>query len=384
MSANWRPTTAEIDLVAFRANVASFVRLVSPAMVCAVVKADGYGHGAVPCAQAAVEAGASWLGVALVEEAVELREAGVEAPILVLSEFPDAAVDAVVRYGITPTVYSAHKIRLLSGAVPKSSKLCVHMKIDTGMHRVGAQPEQTLGLARMITGDARLELGGLFTHLAVADDPTNPYSDAQLATFNETIAAVRAEGIEPGILHSANSAGTLAHPAARFDMVRVGVSLYGNDPDITLPAATYGIELKPAMTLRSAVSHVKVLRAGERISYGLRYTFQRESVVATVPIGYADGLPRRYSSVGGEVLLHGRRCPIAGRVTMDQIMVDCGAPDSSAPVSVGDEVVLIGRQNDECVNAWEMAAKLDTIAYEITCGISKRVPRNYIDTGNRS
>jgi alanine racemase len=380
MNASWRPTVAEIDLGALRSNVAAFVAKVSPAMVCAVVKADAYGHGAVECARAAVAAGAGWLGVALVEEAVELREAAIDAPILVLSEFPDAAADAILRYGITPTVYSLSKIELLAGiAKPGPKKIGVHIKVDTGMHRVGARPHEVMGLAQRIRRLPAIELAGVFTHLAVADAPDDRYTNDQLDRFEAVLSELRRGGIDTGIVHASNSAGALAHHAARFDMVRIGVALYGNDPDSALPAVDHGVDLRPILTLRSAVSHVKVLAAGARVSYGLRYTFDRESVVATVPIGYADGLARRYSSVGGEVLLGGRRRPIVGRITMDQLLVDCGPPDPVNPIMPGDEVVLLGSQGAERITPWDMAIRLDTIAYEVTCGIGKRVPRVYVD-----
>lgn len=380
MSQHWRPTAVEVDLDAFRSNVEAFVGLVSPARLCAVVKADGYGHGAVACARSAVSGGAAWLGVALVEEAVELREAGIDAPILVLSEFPDAAASAVVHHCITPTVYSMHKIEVLTSAAAvlgSTQAIRVHIKVDTGMRRVGAQPHEVIGLARRIGGEPRLELGGVYTHLAIADVPSDPFTAVQLRLFRETLATLTSDGIDPGIVHASNSAGTLAHPDAHFDMVRVGIALYGNDPDSSMPAGRYGIDLQPILTLRSAVSHVKILEAGQRLSYGLRYTLPERSVVATVPIGYADGLARRYSSVGGEVLLNGNRVPIAGRVTMDQIVLDCGPPDPDRPIAVGDEVVVLGSQNGGRITPWEMATRLDTIAYEVTCGISKRVPRIY-------
>ncbi len=378
MSSRWRPTIAEVDLDVFHENVASFVALVSPAMVCAVVKADGYGHGAVPCARTAIEAGAKWLGVALVEEAVELRDAGITAPILVLSEFPDAAFDTVVGRNITPTVYSEHKIALVARAASALHKsIGVHIKVDTGMHRVGAQPSEVLALVSQVLANSSLTLGGVFTHFAVADVVDDPFTGLQLIRFNQVLSGLRAAGIDPGIVHASNSAATLAHDRARFDMVRVGVALYGNNPDSRLAADHYGVTLRPILKLRSAVSHVKVVAAHERLSYGLRYELSTDSIVATVPIGYADGLPRRLSDVGGEVLIGGRQLPIAGRITMDQILVDCGPPDPIHRIEIGDEVVVIGNQGNERITPWDVAMKLNTIAYEITCGISKRVPRTY-------
>jgi alanine racemase len=352
---------------------------VSPAMLCAVVKADGYGHGAVPCAKAAISSGATWLGVATVEEAIDLREAGIGAPILLLSEFPDTAVEHVVKNHITPTVYSEHKISMLATEAHRQNEIVgVHFKVDTGMHRVGAQPHETLGLIRAILAHPSLMLCGVFTHFAVADSPLNKFTDLQLQRFDAVLAELRAENVDPGIVHASNSAGTIAHVLARYDMVRVGVSLFGNDPDHELSARTYGVELQPILTLRTAISHVKVVSAGERISYGLTYEFSEDSVVATIPIGYADGVARRLSEVGGEVLIHGRRFPMVGRITMDQIMINCGPPNADDPVVTGDVVVLIGAQGSERIEPSEVAHKLSTISYEVTCAISKRVPRTYV------
>jgi alanine racemase len=380
----FRPTTAWIDLDAVRHNVAAFVEHVAPSAVCAVVKADGYGHGAIECARAAVDGGATMLAVALVEEGVTLREAEIDTPILVLSEFPLGAEVAVVEYNLTPTVYSFDRIGALHAVVTKP-ELAVHLKIDTGMNRVGAQPGEALALARAIDASTVLRLGGTFTHLAVADTvdwnhPNHPYTYEQLETFDNVLAQLVADGIDPGVCHAANSAGALAHPRARYDMVRLGVSMYGSDPDVGCVADTFGVALRAPMHLISRVSHVKAASAGDRVSYGLTYTLQTDSVLAIVPIGYADGVPRRLSAVGGEVLINGQRFPIAGRVTMDQIVVDCGPVDGpGAVVARNDEVVLLGTQGSQTITPWDWAVKLDTIAYEITCGISKRVPRRFID-----
>ena len=385
MTEQFRPTTAWIDIDAIRHNVAAFTEHVAPARVCAVVKADGYGHGAVECARAAMDAGAAMLAVALVEEGIELREADIDAPILLLSEFPVGAEVVVLEHDLTPTVYSFGAIGALHAAAAKPDTP-VHLKIDTGMNRVGALPAEALALAQAIDASSVLRLEGTYTHLAVADvvdwdNPNHPYTYEQLETFDDVLATLVAAGIDPGICHASNSAAALAHPRARYDMVRVGVSLYGNDPDPGCVADTFGVALHAPLHLVSRVSHVKRLPAGARISYGLTYELPAESVVATIPIGYADGLPRRLSSVGGEVLIGGQRFPIAGRVTMDQIVVDCGPIDGpGAHVERGDEVVLLGTQGDETIAPWDWARRLDTIAYEITCGISKRVPRRFVDT----
>jgi alanine racemase len=245
----------------------------------------------------------------------------------------------------------------------------VHLKIDTGMHRVGADPADALTLAKALLASG-IELAAVWTHLAIADEPSDEYTAGQLAAFDAVLAELAEAGIRPALVHVANSAGAIAHPGARRDMVRCGIALYGLDPS---PALAGACSLRPAMSLRSHVAYARRLDAGERLSYGLRYRVDRPSTIATVPIGYADGVPRRLSAVGGEVLVGGRRRPIAGTITMDQLMVDCGDDH----VGVGDEVVLIGRQADETITAWEWAERLDTIAYEIVCGIGPRVPRVY-------
>ncbi len=385
MIEQFRPTTAWIDLDAVRHNAQAFVSHVAPAAVCAVVKADGYGHGAVQCARAAVEGGAVMLAVATVEEGVELREAGVESPILLLSEFPVGGEVAVLEHRLTPTVYSYDRIGALHAAAAPVGT-AVHLKVDTGMHRAGALPSEALALAQAIDASTVLELAGTFTHLAVADtvdwnDTNHPYTYHQLDAFDDVLASFVAAGIDPGVCHASNSAGALAHPRARYDMVRIGVSLYGNDPDLGCVAETYGVALRAPLHLISRVAHVKRLPAGSRISYGLTYELAEESVVAIVPVGYADGVPRRLSAVGGQVLINGQRHPIAGRVTMDQIVIDCGPVDGpGAVVERGDEVVLLGSQGSERIAPWDWAERLDTIAYEITCGVSKRVPRRFLDT----
>ena len=386
----WRPTRAEIDLGAITANARRLVDHVAPSVLCAVVKADGYGHGAVESARAAIAGGAMWLAVALVEEGVELRLAGIAAPILVLSEPPFGSGGELVGHRLTATVYSQQKVdHLVTAAAAAGGAIDVHVKVDTGMHRVGAQPDEVLDLVAAIKARPQLRHTGTFTHLAMADAPADPYTAGQLRRFDEVLSELRSAGHDPGLVHAANSAGALAHPSSRYDMVRCGIAIYGQDPDSGCRAADFGVPLVPALRLVSEISHLKVLPAGERLSYGLRYELDRESVIATVPVGYADGVPRRLSSVGGDVLVGGRRRRIAGRVTMDQVLVDCGPPPSVGAdhevLRIGDPVVLLGAQGDAFVSAWEWAMCLDTIAYEVTCGISGRVPRRYThgttDTG---
>jgi alanine racemase len=364
----YRQAWAEVDLGAINANAAALSQL---APLCAVVKANGYGHGAVEVATAALAGGATWLAVALVEEGVQLRDAGVEAPILVLAEpTPDAMVEAHAR-GLTPTLYTEGGVKAAADAATEPWP--VHVKVDTGMHRVGATPDDVDAVVGAVANASLLRLDGLWTHLAVADEPEqDDFTTLQLERFEAVRDRLAAEGTSARLIHAANSAGALAHPAARYDLIRCGIAMYGHRPALALDP---GVELRPAMALKARASHVRVLDAGERVSYGRRYETPARTVIATVPLGYADGVSRRLFDAGGQVLVGGRRCPIAGVVTMDQLMVDCG-PD--ADVHVGDEVVLIGRQGDDEITAWEWAEALGTISYEVLCGIGPRVPRVYL------
>ena len=365
---------AEVDLGAIRRNAAILGAIAAPAAVCAVVKANAYGHGSVPAARAALEGGATSLGVALVEEGAQLRADGIAAAILLLSEPPPGAMADVHALGLIPTLYTPAAVVAAAKAVadaPDQAPMTVHVKVDTGMHRVGASPAEAASLALAVEERPELRLGGLWTHFAVADDPDDPFTSVQADRFGEVIAGLAARGVRPPILHASNSAGCLAHPSVHHDMVRCGIALYGLAPS---PALEGRADLQPALSLHARVSHVKRLAAGEGISYGLRYRLERPSLVATGPVGYADGVPWRLGAAAGEVLIGGRRRPIAGSVTMDQITVDCGDDDGVSP---GDEVVLLGRQGNESVGAWEWAQKADTIAYEIVCRIGPRVPRTY-------
>jgi len=374
-----RPAWAEVDLGAIGHNVGVLRAAAAPAAVCAVVKADGYGHGAVPVARTALAAGARWLAVALPGEGAALRAAGIDAPVLLLSEPGPDEWDAVVAARLRPTLYTQRGVEETAKAVARSGSraLAVHVKVDTGMHRVGAAPESIPELVAAVEERAELSLEGLWTHCAVADEPGHPFTATQLARFAEVLAAVEAAGLRPPVVHAANSAAALDHPDARFDLVRCGITVYGLDPSAEVAGR---LPLRPAMSLVAEVSAVRRVAAGEGVSYGLRRPVPVDSVVATVPLGYADGVPRRLSSVGGEVLIGGRRRPLAGTVTMDQLMIDCGPVGDPAADAVrpGDEVVLLGRQGDGRIGAEEWAERLDTISYEIVCGISSRVPRRHV------
>ena len=313
------------------------------------------------------------LGVALVEEGVELREAGVDAPIMVLSEPVAGAADTVVEHRLVPTVYTTGGIEALAKAVISAGAdpLPVHLKVDTGMHRVGCSPAEAGRLVETIMAHDELLLDGVLTHLAVADELDHPYNLQQLAAFDAVRERLRARGLEPRIAHAANSAGALVLPDARYDMVRCGIAIYGVAPAAAIAGV---VPLQPALAVKARVSYVQRLGADEALSYGLRYRLAQDAWVATVPIGYADGIPRNLGAVGGEVLVGGHRRRIVGAVTMDQLMVDLG----DATAQPGDEVVLLGRQGDEAITAEEIADRLGTIVYEVVCGIGPRVPRRYL------
>jgi alanine racemase len=377
---------AEVDLGAIGHNVEHLRSVVAPSGVWAVVKANGYGHGAVEVAQAVRRAGAEGLCVALVEEGAELRDAGVDAPILVLTEPPVHAADDLVRYRLMATVYTTRFVDALADAARarRVDGVPVHLQIDTGMQRVGAPFDDVAQLRAVAAGVARhhpvLVPVGVFTHLAVADEPDDEFTALQLTRFDDAhdLVATVLPGTAPGrtLTHVANSAGGLAHPASRRSFVRAGIAVYGISPGHGVDHLCY--DLRPALSLRARVSYVKRVAAGSRISYGLRHRFERDTTVATVPIGYADGVPRRLWAQGGEVLIGGRRRRIVGVVTMDQLMVDC----DDDPVSVDDEVVLIGEQvgpdGPQRIRAEDWADQLGTIGYEIVCGIGRRVPRHYV------
>ncbi|MAG51939.1 MAG: alanine racemase [Acidimicrobiales bacterium] len=363
-----RPTWCDIDLDAVRHNVGVLDALAGEAALCAVVKADGYRHGAVPVARAAVEAGASWLAVALVEEAAELRAAGLDAPILMLSEPQAGDMPGVAELGgVRPTVYSEAGIDAFAAAAPGAS---VHLKVDTGMHRVGAAPADATDLARRALG-AGLVLEGVFTHFAVADAPADPFTGVQIGRFDAVLAELAEHGVHPELVHLANTAGLITSPGARRSLVRAGIGIYGVSPSPELAAACAGLGLRPAARLRSEVRHVHVVEAGEGVSYGRRWRAGEPTRLATVPIGYADGITRAWWD-GGSVLVGGRRRPIRGVVTMDQLVVEV-----DGDVAIGDEVVLLGSQGDESISAEEVAASLDTITYEVLVSLGARVPRRH-------
>ena len=364
-----RPSHVEVDLNAISHNSAMIAAAVAPAMLCAVVKADGYGHGDVPSAEMALEGGAEWLAVALVEEGIRLRDAGIDVPILLLSEPTKEEAPLAVKWNLVPTVYRRTFTELLASEVGSGTVLPVHLKIDTGMHRVGASPDAALDLAIFVSDHPRLELQGVWTHFAVADEDPD-FTKEQVARFDGFVSELHNRGIEPPLLHAANTAGGLMFDGARYSMVRAGLGIYGLRPNSEVAP---DLQLQPAMRVISAVSFVRDLPAGARPSYGRRRAMPAAGRVATVPIGYADGVYRKLSAVGGEVLIRGKRYPYAGTVTMDQILIDVGDDD----IEVGDEVVVMGAQGTEAVTAEEWASWMDTINYEVVCNFGPRLPRHY-------
>jgi alanine racemase len=364
---------AEVSLGAIAANVETLRRTAAPAEVCAVVKADGYGHGDAPVARAALEAGAAWLAVAQVPEAAELRDAGIEAPILLLSEPRPDEVEVALAARARITVYTAEMVERLARAAADhgGAPVPVHLKVDTGMHRVGAAPADVVGLAKAIDSSPSLLLESVWTHCAVADEPDNPFTALQLDRYEAVLAEVTAAGIDVPLRHAANSAGAIVHPASRYDLVRCGIAVYGIPP---APALAGAVPLVPAVRLVTEVALVKPVAAGDAVSYGLVQPLERDSRVATLPIGYADGVHRALGGLRQDVLIRGRRCPMVGVVTMDQVMVDVG-PDGD--VEQGDEAVLLGAQGDERITPDDWAQALGTIAYEIVCAIGARVERRY-------
>lgn len=366
---------ADIDLGALRHNVAVLRAVAAPAELCAVVKADAYGHGAVPVAVAVLAAGATRLAVAHVGEGIALRDAGIDAPVWLLSEPEPDEFDQARHHRLEPAVYSLRGVEAAL-ATAGGPPLPLHLKVDTGMHRVGAGPGEAVALARRIASAAGVELGSVFTHCAVADEPERPETVDQLRCFDATLAALAAAGTPAPLTHVANTAATLAVPAARRDVVRCGIGLHGISP---VPAAAPSRELKPTMSLRTRVSFVKRVRAGTAVSYGLRGRVERDATLATIPMGYADGF-RRGRWTQASVLIGGARRPVVGVVTMDQLVVDCGDDE----VRAGDPVVLLGHQGDEAITAQEWADQVDTIPYEIVCGIGPRVERRYVAGAGRA
>ena len=379
-------TWAEIDLNAYAHNITELKRITRKgARLMAVVKANGYGHGAIEVARKALENGAQYLGVARINEAVQLRTAGLDAPILIFGYTPPDLAETLIRYDLTQTVYSIAAANTLSGiAGRQGKKIKVHIKVDSGMGRLGLllkEPtagnpgdrpttdpvQQALAISRL----SGLTVEGTLTHFATADSTDKSYANRQLEKFLDFVDRLRREGLEPPIKHAANSGALIDLPESHLDMVRPGIATYGLYPSGEVNKNK--VDLKPVMALKSRIIHLKKVTAGFNISYGITYQTNKSTTIATVPIGYADGFNRLLSS-RGHMLVHGQRVPIVGRVCMDLTMLDVGnVPD----VAIEDDVVVFGQHQNESVTADEMASTLNTINYEIVSTITARVPRIY-------
>lgn len=361
-------TWVMVDLDAIKNNVRYFLAR-SGTQVMAIVKANAYGHGAVPVARATLEAGATWCGVARVEEALELRHAGLDCPLLLLGYTPEDRYKEMIAHRVSMTVWELKQIESISVVASQiNQEARLHLKVDTGMSRLGARPDEVIGLFQEIAHLSNIRIEGMFTHFACADEADPAPTDAQENLFHELMAELDAAGIRLQLIHAANSAAGLTRPRSYVNCVRVGIAMYGLHPSRECPLPS---DFKPALTWKSVLSQVKILPAGRGISYGHKYITSSEERIGTVPVGYADGFRR---VADNQVLVRGRKAPVVGRVTMDQIMVQLDAvPDASA----GDEVVLLGTQGNDSITAEEIAGRWGTINYEVTSGVAHRVPRVY-------
>jgi alanine racemase len=366
---NIRPLAATVNLSDIRHNV-RFLKGRTPqgCLFMAVVKANAYGHGDVEVARAALQAGADCLGVAIVEEAVRLRRAGFDCPIYLLFEPPPAGASRAVELGVICSVYTPGFARALSRAAGDAGKKArVHVKVDSGMHRVGVNPGDAAGFAAMVDALPGVEVDGIYTHFAVASEPSDPFTMRQLDAFDKAAKEVQEALGRTLVKHAANSGAVLAFPESHYDMVRVGIAMLGLMPSDSFAGVT---ELRPALTLGGEVAFVKRVAAGEGISYGLTFAPGADSCIATLPIGYADGFSRLLSGKA-QVLIRGRRRPVVGIICMDVCMADLG----DEPVEPGTPFVLIGADGPDRITVEEVALEMGTINYEVTCMISARVPR---------
>ena len=362
-----RPTIAEVDLGALIHNFDTMRALVGPARVVAVVKADAYGHGVAPIAATLEGAGADAFAVAIVEEGLELRSAGVRRPILVLGGVAPPAAREALRAGLTPVVFDPGQIAPLARAAADAPTY-VHVKIDTGMSRLGVDILELDDLVRELERFPAVRVAGVLTHLATADAADPDPTLRQLARFRDALSELRRAGVEPGLRHAAASAGAIRFAEARLDMVRLGISLYGYVPPLPVPRLP---GLQPVLRVRTTVQQVREVPEGTPVGYGGTFVTRRTTRVATLPMGYADGLSRLLSN-NGEVLVRGRRAPVVGNVCMDMSMVDV---TDVANVAVGDPVVVLGHQGDQTITADEVAQRSGTISYEVLTSLSRRVPR---------
>jgi alanine racemase len=348
----------------------------APAMLCVAVKANGYGHGAVEVAQAAIAGGASGLAVALIEEGLQLREAGIDSPVLLLFQADPAVMHEVVNARLTPVLYTPECLQAFSAAVAQQNlhPQPIHLMLDTGMHREGSAPATFLEMCRQATADRNVFIEGVATHFASADERDNSFTRVQARRFTQALQAVFKQA-PPPFAHCCNSAAALLYPEFRMDMVRSGIAVYGIEPSREVPLLP---GMRAAMSLRTQVTAVRDIDAGETISYGQRYHLPEGRRIATLPVGYGDGIPRALTN-RGEVLIRGRRFRMAGTISMDLVMVDCGDDRS---IRVGDEVVILGSQGDEQITANDIADHMElSIGYDVVTRFGPRLPRRYVQGG---
>jgi alanine racemase len=368
-----RPVWVEVNLehIVFNLDLIR-KRVGQETEIMAVVKADAYGHGMIPVARKLVDAGVARLAVALPEEGIELREAGLTLPIQIMGELLSAQYPLIIDYNLIPSIAGMESARAINELASLQGKIKqVHIKVDTGMGRIGAQPSEAFELIREISELPFIEIEGIMTHFASADEADKEYTYYQWERFDYLLRELAEKGISIPIKHAANSAAILDLPQFNLDLVRPGIILYGMMPSSEVDQS---FPLKPALSWKTRIVFLKEVGEGTAISYGSTFVTQRRSRIATIPLGYADGYSRLLSNQG-QVLINGLRAPVVGRICMDQFMIDVtDIPDAA----VGDEVVLIGRQGEEEITAMEMADLIGTINYEITCNIAKRVPRIYL------
>ena len=366
-----RNAWAEIDLNAIAHNIKEAKKKINEGTkLCAVVKADAYGHGAVPVAKTALTAGADFLAVALLQEAIELREAEIKAPILILGALQEECAEETVSYEISQALFTLRSAELLSAAAVKLGKKAkVHLVIETGMNRIGVAPEQAGELAAAVAAMPGIEIEGCFSHFATADIKNKHYCNEQFDRFKQALTAIEAKGIAIPIKHIANSAAISEVPEMQLDMVRQGITLYGMWPS---DEVVRSLNYEAAMKLKTKVIFIKQIEQGETVGYGRTFTADRPAKIATLPLGYADGISRKVSNKG-YVLVKGKKAPIVGRVCMDQFMIDVTDIEK---IEIGDEVLVFGSKE---LSADKVAEWTETISYEVLCAVSKRIPRIYIN-----
>jgi alanine racemase len=366
-----RPTFARIETSALAENFAALKKLCAPAKIMAVVKADAYGHGLLKCARVFADLGAAYFGVGFVEEAIALRQDGFRQPILVLGGIVGSQIDLFLEYELDMTASSVFKIEAINQtAMDRGKKGRVHLKIDTGMNRIGQNWRTARELFQAAKRCKHISVGGIYSHLATAEAPTADFAGLQISRFREVMATAKSVGIETGLRHICNSAGAIRFPNAHFDMIRPGIGLFGQhaSPDMQIK-----FPLKPALSLVSEVVYIKRIRKGEGVSYGLEWTATEDCWIATIPVGYGDGYPRHFSGKA-HVLIGGKRYPVVGTVCMDQLMVNLGQDR----YHIGEEVIMWGKQGHEEITLWELCRHGGFIPYELPIYLTGRVPRVFV------